>query len=49
MPSVYPAQPSQGEMVAPRIHQDMTAAELREWKRGNAESMKLLEATTPEM
>ena len=49
MPSVSPAQPSQVETVAPRIHQEMTEAELREWKRGNAESMKLLEATTPEM
>lgn len=27
----------------------MTEAELREWKRKNAESMKILERTTPEM
>ncbi|HEV2682438.1 MAG TPA: hypothetical protein VGV14_18185, partial [Rhodanobacter sp.] len=58
IPTVPPAMPS---LVSPmalpakQIQQasyeqtQMTEAELREWKRKNAESMKILEKTTPEM
>lgn len=58
IPAVPPARPLLGSPVAPQAKQiqqasyeqtQMTEAELREWKRKNAESMKILEKTTPEM
>lgn len=46
-PAVQPAYPSPAPAVQPSAAE--RAAELREWKRKSAESVKILEATTPEM
>lgn len=49
MPTVYGREAAPTAAAAPRFDQGMSADELRRWKRRNAESMKALEATTPEM
>ena len=58
IPALPSAEPLRVSPVAPPAKQiqqaryeqtQMTEAELRDWKRKNAESMKILEKTTPEM
>lgn len=50
LPVVAPLVPAVGQTRQATSQQvPVTEAELREWKRKNAESMKILEKTTPEM
>lgn len=48
-PVAVPAQPASTPVVRHETSPPMSEAELREWQRRNAESMKILEKTTPEL